>query len=91
MDPNTYLLYAGGYIGQSKPWGGWEARVGVTGQQSSPTTETLSKDGWDLLGFTTKTHSPEVRGGAWLRVSHFFLHTRCRCTIACVYNSLRPN
>ena len=61
VDPNTYLHYAGGYIGQSKPWGGWGARVVVTEQQSSPTTEALSKDDWDLLGFTTKTHSQEVR------------------------------
>ena len=59
MDPNTYLLYAEGCIGQSKPWGGWGARVVVTEQQSSPTTAALSKDDWDLLGFT-KTHSHEV-------------------------------
>ena len=71
MDPNTYLLYAWGYIGRSKPWGGWGARVGVTEQQSSPTMKALSKDDWDLLGFTIRTHSLEVRGGAWLRVSYF--------------------
>ena len=70
MDRNTYLLYAGGYIGQNKPWGGRGARVGVTEQQSSPTTEALSKGDWDLLGFTTRAHSPEARGGAWLRVSY---------------------
>ena len=77
VDPNTYLLYVGAYLGQSKPWGRWGALVGVTEEQSSPTTEDLSKDDWDLLGFTTRTLSPEVRGGGWLRVSYFCIPGIC--------------
>ena len=64
------LLYAGGCIGQSKPWGGCGARVGVTEQQSSPTTEALSKNDRDLLGLTIKTHFAEVRVGVWLGISY---------------------
>ena len=64
--------------------------MGVTEQQSSLTTDALSKDDWDLLGFTTRAHSPVVMRGC-LVPGLILLYTRYRCTIVCVYNSQRLN